>query len=170
MILTNLGLNLISLGEQQKMLDISGNKFIAKVEGVRYKAYLDSVGVWTIGRGITYYEDGSPIKSGDTITADREEKLFQNTVSFFVKKVNEYVKVNINQNQFNALVSFCYNVGTQAFKNSTLLKKVNTNPTDKLIQTEFMKWTKGTVKGKKVTISGLINRRKQEVQLYFKTA
>lgn len=168
MLLTKSSINLISIGEQEKMLDLSGNKFIAKVEGVKYKAYLDSVGVWTIGRGITYYEDGSPIKKGDIVTAEREEQLFHNTVSFFVKKVNEYVKKSINQNQFNALVSFCYNIGTQAFKNSTLLKKVNANPNDKLIENEFMKWVKGTVKGKKVTINGLINRRKQEVQLYFK--
>lgn len=168
MILTTSGINLLSQGEQQKMLDLSGNKFIASVEGVRYTAYLDSVGVWTIGRGITYYENGSPIKKGDTVTAEREEALFQNTVKFFVKKVNEYVKKPVNQNQFNALVSFCYNIGTQAFKTSTLLKKVNVNPADKTIANEFMKWVKGTVKGKKVTIAGLVNRRKKEVELYYK--
>ncbi len=158
----------ISLWEAQKMLDVSGQKFLTRVEGTKYTAYVDSVGVWTIGRGITYYEDGTKVKKGDTISVEREEKLFQNTIKKYVAVVNAKVTSNINQNQFNALVSFCYNVGDTGFKNSTLLKKVNKKPHDPTIRAEFAKWNKGTVNGKKQVINGLVNRRKAEMDLYFK--
>ncbi|WP_312394728.1 lysozyme [Chryseobacterium sp.] len=158
----------IALWESQKMLDISGQKFLTKAEGIQYTAYLDSVNVWTIGRGITYYEDGTKVKKGDRITVDREEKLFLNTLKKYVAVVNTKVTSNINQNQFNALVSFCYNVGIGGFTSSTLLKKVNKNPNDPTIRNEFAKWNKGTINGKKQIINGLVNRRKAEADLYFK--
>lgn len=153
--------------EADKMFDISGQKFLAKVEGTKYTAYLDSVGVWTIGRGITYYEDGSKVKKGDKIDANREIALFNNTIKFYVQKVNEYVTSNVNQNQFNALVSFAYNVGTAGFKGSTLLKKVNRDPNDLTIRNSFAVWNKGRVKGILQVIQGLVNRRKYEADLYF---
>ena len=149
--------------EAEKMLDLTGQKFLSEREGTRYKAYQDSKGVWTIGRGITYYEDGTSVKKGDTITPQREMQLFNNTIQFYVKKVNEYVTARINQNQFNALVSFAYNVGTNALKTSTLLKRVNKNPADPDIRVRFMKWVNSG--GKK--IPGLVTRRKYEAKLYF---
>lgn len=149
--------------EAAKMLDISGQKFLSTMEGTKYKAYKDSKGLPTIGRGITYYEDGTPVKMGDTITPAREIQLFQNTIQHYIRKVNEYVTSNINQNQFNALVSFCYNCGHAALKTSTLLKKVNRNPKDATIRNEFAKWVNSG--GKR--IQGLVNRRKYEADLYF---
>lgn len=157
-----------AIWEAQKMLDISGQKFLAKAEGTRYTSYLDSVNIWTIGRGIIHYEDGTKVKKGDTISADREEKLFQNTVKKYVANVNAKVTSNINQNQFNALVSICYNIGINGFNGSTLLKKVNKNPSDPTIRNSFAVWNKGTIKGKKQVIQGLVNRRKSESDLYFK--
>ena len=70
---------------------------------------------------------------------------------------------NLNQNQFNALVSFAYNVGTGNFSSSTLLKKVNRNPDDLTIKDEFLRWNKA---GGKV-LNGLTNRRNEEADLYF---
>lgn len=157
-----------ALWESQKMLDVSGQNFLAKAEGTRYTAYLDSVGIWTIGRGIIHYEDGTKVKKGDVITADREEKLFQNTVKKYVANVNAKVISAINQNQFNALVSICYNIGINGFNSSTLLRKVNKNPSDPTISNSFAVWNKGTIKGKKQVIQGLVNRRKSESDLYFK--
>jgi lysozyme len=165
MIVTNFGIQLIHQGESEKMFDLSGQQFLTGVEGVKYKAYLDTGGVWTIGRGITYYEDGTKVKKGDVIDKAREEKLFQKTLNKYVNAVNELVKSNLNQNQFNALVSFCYNVGIDAFKKSTLLKKVNANPADRDIRNQFMRWIYDN--GKQVP--GLVNRRKKEADLYFST-
>ncbi len=163
MIVTNFGIQFIHKEESKLMFDLSGQKFLTSVEGVKYKAYKDSGGVWTIGRGITYYEDGTKVKSGDAISQEREEKLFQATLSSYVNNVNKAVTANLNQNQFNALVSYCYNIGIPAFNKSTLLKKVNANPGDSNIRTQFMRWVYDN--GKKVT--GLVNRRKKEADLYF---
>jgi len=158
----------IASWEADKMLDLSGQKFLTEGESIRYTAYLDSVKVWTIGRGVTEYENGTKVKKGDVITPEREKQLFQNTLKKYVTNVNAKVTSNINQNQFNALVSFCYNVGITGFNGSTLLKKVNKNPNDLTISNEFAKWNKGTVNGKKQVIKGLVNRRKSEADLYFK--
>ena len=149
--------------EADKMFDLSGQKFLSAREGTRYKSYQDSKGIWTIGRGITYYEDGKEVKKGDIITPEREIQLFNNTIQFYVKKVNEYVTAKINQNQFNALVSFTYNVGVTALKTSTLLKRINKNTMDPDIRTQFMKWVNSG--GKR--IAGLVTRRQYEIQLYF---
>lgn len=153
--------------EADKMFDVSGQKFLAKAEGTKYTAYLDSVGIWTIGRGITYYEDGSHVKKGDKIDVNREIALFNNTIKFYVTKVNEYVTSNVNQNQFNAIVSFTYNVGTRGLKSSSLLRKVNRNPNDLTIRQSFYSWNKGRISGKLKVIQGLVNRRKAEADLYF---
>lgn len=126
-------------------------------------AYQDSVGVWTIGIGSTYYEDGTKVKRGDKISLERAYELFQNILPKYEKEVNRLVTSNINQNQFDALVSFTYNLGGTNLGNSTLLKKVNKNPNDPTIASEFVKWNKA---GGKV-LAGLTKRRKEESELYF---
>ena len=82
----------------------------------------------------------------------------------FEKYVDSYCRDDINQNQFDALVSFAYNLGPANLKSSTLLKKVNANPEDETIAAEFMKWVKAGGK----TLKGLVRRREAESQLYFK--
>lgn len=77
--------------------------------------------------------------------------------------MNEYVTSDKNQNQYNVLVSFAYNVGNSAFKTSTLLKRVNRNPKDPDIRFQFMRWINSG--GRK--IKGLITRRNYEANLYF---
>jgi lysozyme len=78
--------------------------------------------------------------------------------------VDSFTTDLVNQNQFDALVSFAYNLGSGALKSSTLLKKVNINPNDTTIQAEFEKW----VYAGNVKLQGLIRRRKSEAFLYYK--
>lgn len=141
----------------------NGKNLIKKHEGLRLTAYKCSAGVDTIGYGSTFYEDGSKVKPGDKITLERANKLFDNTVSQFAKRVKELVKSDLTENQFAALVSFAFNVGIAALGRSTLLKKVNANPDDPTIRDEFMKWTKA---GGRI-LRGLAKRREEEATLYF---
>jgi len=127
-------------------------------------AYWDATGkVWTIGIGSTYYEDGSKIKQGDKITAERARAMFANILPMYEQDVLRLVKKPLTQNQFDALVSFTYNVGAKNLSTSTLLKKININPNDPSIALEFPKWNWS---GGKVLL-GLTRRRKAEADLYF---
>lgn len=130
------------------------------------KAYKDPVGIWTIGIGSTYYEDKKPVKQGDVITENRAKQLFYNNIREFEDAVKRLVKVPISQNQFDALVSFSYNVGIGALSSSTLLKKVNANSSDTEIYGEFIKWKFGTVNGKKTVLNGLLKRRIEEANMF----
>jgi lysozyme len=148
------------------MMNLSENgiEFIKKHEGLRLKPYLDSVGVPTIGYGNTFYEDGIRVKLTDNkISKGRADELFYFILLSFESEVSKYVKSKINQNQFDALVSFSYNVGIGNLKKSTLLKKVNINPKDVNIIYQFGRWNKA--KGK--VLKGLTKRRKEESLLYF---
>lgn len=142
----------------------NGLEVIKKFEGCRLKAYLCPANIPTIGFGNTFYEDGTKVKIGDEITQERANILLQNTLKQFEQYVDSYTRDDINQYQFDALVSFCYNLGPINLKNSTLLKKINANPNDPTIADEFSKWTKAGGK----TLMGLVLRRKEEAQLYFK--
>ena len=146
------------------ILDNKGYLLITKFEGLRLKPYLDSVKIPTIGYGNTYYSDGKKVTLLDKeITKQEAFDMFKEIANRFAKRVDELVTSNINQNQFNALVSFAYNVGTGNFSSSTLLKKVNRNPNDLTIKDEFLRWNKA---GGKV-LNGLTNRRNEEADLYF---
>ena len=144
-------------------LNKAGIDLMHDFEGCRLEAYLCPASVPTIGYGSTYYEDGRPVKLGDTITQERADQLFQAIAEDFAKLVRSLLKVGLNENQFSALVSFTYNVGVANLKKSTLLKKVNINPSDPTITDEFLKWNKA---GGKV-LAGLTRRREQEAKLYF---
>lgn len=145
-------------------IDQKGINLITKWEGLKLKPYLCSAGVPTIGYGSTRYENGTKVKLTDAaVTKERALQLFQNTLTTYEAAVDSFTRDDISQNQFNALVSFSYNLGTQALKNSTLLKKVNINPADKTIEKEFLKWVNAG--GKK--LQGLANRRTEESKMYF---
>jgi lysozyme len=146
------------------ILNNKGYLFITKHEGLKLKPYLCPAKIPTIGYGNCYYPDGKRVTLLDKqITKQEAFEMFKEIANKFAKRVDELVTSNINQNQFNALVSFAYNVGTGNFASSTLLKKVNKNPNDLTIKAEFLKWNKA---GGKV-INGLINRRIEEADLYF---
>ena len=148
---------------EKNKLDIEGVKILEQLEGLKLKAYKCSAGVWTIGLGNTFYEDGTKVKQGDSITKIQAYSLFELIAVNFEKSINENVKVKINQNQFNALFCFVYNVGISAFKNSTLLRILNVNPNDGNIAKQFLRWNK--IAG--VDSKGLTNRRIKESALYF---
>jgi lysozyme len=140
-----------------------GIPIIRKFEGLKLKAYLCPAGVWTIGYGSTFFENGSKVQEGDKITLDRADRLLFFVVTKFENEVKKIVKSAINENQLGALTSFAFNVGAGNLAKSTLLKKVNANPNDATIRDEFMRWTKA---GGKV-LNGLVTRRKAEADLYF---
>jgi lysozyme len=127
-------------------------------EGFELTAYKCSAGVLTIGYGHT----GTDVTVGKTITQAEAERLLWADLQWAEMAVNVELS-NINQNQFDALVSFVYNVGASAFRNSTLLKKVKVNANDPAIRLEFAKWRNG---GGKVS-PGLVKRRAAETDLYF---
>lgn len=143
-------------------LSKKGLEFIGKEEGCILKPYLDSVGVPTIGYGNTYYENGVRVKMSDPpISKDRALSLFMNILSFYEKGVWSNTRDDINQNQFDALVSLTYNIGVTAFKGSTVLRLVNKNPADPKITDAFKMWKNAG--GKPI----LLARRIREAKLYF---
>ena len=134
-----------------------GIALIKEFEGLRLKAYKCPGGVWTIGYGHT-----AGVKPGMVITeAQAEEYLKANLIAF--ERYLNGLGLALNQNQFDALISFIYNVGTGNFSNSTLLRKVRANPQDNSIMDEFLRWvySKGRV------LPGLQRRRLAEMKLYF---
>ena len=145
-------------------LDLNGYNLICEFEGLKLKPYLCSAKIPTIGYGNTYYPNGKRVTLlDDAITKEYAFEIFKTIADKFAKRVDDMVTSEITQNQFNALVSFAYNVGTGAFATSTLLKKVNVNPNDATIKNEFLKW----VRANKKVIQGLVNRRNKEALIYF---
>ena len=137
-----------------------GIALIKKWESCKLAAYKCSAGRDTIGFGNTFYEDGSKVKPGDIITKQRAEELFNNIVTKFEIIVTKNVKVIINQNQFDALVSHTWNTGGS----NTLFSLVSKKASDSEIRNWFE--TKYITAGGKV-LKGLVNRRKEEANLYF---
>mgnify|MGYP006320188959 FL=1 len=134
-----------------------GIALIKEFEGLRLKAYKCPGGVWTIGYGHT-----AGVRPGMVITeAQAEEYLMADLIAS--EKYLNNLRLAINQNQFDALISFIYNVGTGNFSRSTLLRKVRANPQDNSIMDEFLRWvySKGRV------LPGLQRRRLAEMKLYF---
>jgi len=137
-------------------------------EGYSANPYLCPTKVPTIGYGNTEYENGRKVTLQDpSIDVEKAKTLSAFYIDKFGVDVKKVVTKTLTQNQFDALVSFAYNVGIGNLKASTLLKKVNLNPIDETIRTEFMKWDKGTINGKKVKLDGLTKRRKKESDLYY---
>lgn len=133
-------------------------------EGCKLEAYQCSAKVWTIGWGNTYYQDKRSVKQGDKITQQQADELFEMIMNEFSIMVRKVLKKEISENRFSAIVCFAYNVGMGNLKASTLLKKVNINPDDPTIPSEFLRWNKA---GGKV-LNGLTRRRQAEADLYAK--
>lgn len=147
---------------KRKSLSQAGLDAIKAHEGWRPHVYLDQADKPTIGYGHL-------IKPGEhftSITKDEGERLLNKDIYFAVNAVNDLVNVELNQNQFDALVSFVYNVGRWNFADSTLLEKLNAGDYDGAGQ-EFKRWNKITRNGVKKVSQGLANRRKAEELLYY---
>lgn len=139
----------------------TGIDLICSFEGLELEAYDDGVGVWTIGYGTTVI-NGVKVKKGDTCTVEQAKSYMASDLKKFEAAVNK-VTVALNQNQFDALVSLTYNIGTGAFADSTLLKKLNAGDY-KGAAVQFDVWVKAG--GKRM--QGLVNRRAVERKLFEK--
>ncbi|WP_273721201.1 MULTISPECIES: lysozyme [unclassified Bartonella] len=138
-----------------------GLALIKKWEGLRLSAYEDLVGVWAIGYGHTSAVGTPHVHKDMRITEAEAEKILCQDLQKFEYVVEQTITVPLNDEQFAALVSFSYNVGTEAFRNSTLVKKLNRGNYE-AVPTELQKWTR--VGGKR--LRGLVNRRAAEAGLW----
>lgn len=150
-----------------------GLSLIKSFEGFKTESYQCSAGNWTIGYGTIRYPNGTPVKQLDCCTSEQAEDFIRHDVKTFVDGLNKRVGgIELTQQQFDALVSFCYNLGLGSFDQSTLYKKIKVNPNDETIydynpvqpenSCEFTKWIKS---GGKV-VKGLLNRRIVEADFY----
>ena len=152
--------NMLGIPESMSVSN-KGVGLICEFEGKRLVAYDDGVGVWTIGFGTIKYPNGTRVKKGDTCTLDQAKEYMRHDLIEFEHTVNSSVKVPLNQNQFDALVSLAYNIGSNAFKSSTLVKKLNTGDYQGAAD-QFNVWVNGG--GKRM--QGLVNRRDKEKLLF----
>ncbi len=133
-----------------------GINLIKQFEGCRLEAYQCSAGVWTIGYGYTV-----GVKQGDTITQEQAEQYLIDYIRNAEKQLNQLIKVEVNQNQYDALMSLFYNIGYSQFKDSTCLKRLNNNNYQGAAEA-LLWWDKA---GGKI-LQGLVNRRNAEMELF----
>jgi lysozyme len=126
-------------------------------EGLHLEAYRDCAGIWTIGYGHT----GPGISPGQSISEEEAETLLRADLAEAVACVNHAVQVVISQNQFDAMVDFCFNAGRGNFVQSTLLRKVNSGDF-RGAAAQFALWVHA---GGEV-VSGLLRRRNTEAALF----
>jgi GH24 family phage-related lysozyme (muramidase) len=138
-----------------------GIALIKQFEGCKLTAYQDSVGIWTIGYGWTQPVDGKPIRAGMSINQETAERLLKTGLVSYENDVSRLVKVRLAQGQFDALVSFTYNLGARSLSTSTLLRKLNAGDYTGAAD-EFLRWNKA---GGKV-LNGLTRRREAERALF----
>ncbi len=145
-------------------LSQTGLNLIKQFEGCLLKAYKCPAGIWTIGYGHT----GSA-KEGQVISQKQADDLLEKDVQKFVEGVNRFIKVELNQNQFDALVSFAFNCGLGSLQSSTLLNFINIKQFDKAAL-EFDKWNKvRNPKTKQLEVSTGLTRRRSEEKALFNT-
>ncbi|HGE8439164.1 TPA: lysozyme [Serratia marcescens] len=138
-----------------------GMALIKRFEGLRLQAYQDSVGVWTIGYGWTQPVAGRKVGAGMVINAATAERLLVCGVAQFEQGVERLVAVTVTQGQFDALVSFAYNLGLRALENSTLLRRLNAGDRQGAAD-QFGRW----VNAGGVRLDGLVARRAAERALF----
>ena len=139
-----------------------GLELIKEFEGFSANAYLCPAKKVTIGYGNTFYADGTKVKLGEQISKTDALELLEKVVNKdFADKIFPAIKVPVAQNQFDAMCSLAYNIGTGSFLKSTLLKKVNAGDFIGASE-EFLKWNKSGGK----ELLGLTRRRKREQDLF----
>lgn len=157
--------DLVKPSEHFKSFDLTqGINLIKEFEGLRLKAYLDPVGIPTIGYGTIQYPRGDKVKMGDEITTEQANSyLIHHIETDVTPHLDRLVTTTLNQNQYNALVSFIYNLGVGNFGKSTLLKRLNESKFQDAAQ-ELLRWV--YAKGK--VLNGLVRRRQAEKALFEK--
>lgn len=134
-----------------------GIDFIKSFEKLRLQAYLCEANKLTIGYGHT-----RNVKIGQTCTVAEAEQMLAEDIAISEKAVNT-INQELTQNQYDSLVSLCFNIGNENFKTSTLYRKVNADPNDPAIKGEFVRW----IYCKKKISKGLTRRRIEEAKIYF---
>ena len=139
---------------------------IRDFEGLKLKPYKCPAGIPTIGIGTTRYENGKPVTMGDpSITESRAWELLNNRLIGCESALKRFVTVDLNQNEFDALVSFIYNVGEGNFANSTLLRMLNAGDDRDEVSAQLLRWNKTNG----IALDGLTRRRQAERSLFLKT-
>ena len=146
----------LKYGENNMQISQEGLSLIKKFEGCELEAYKCAAGVWTIGYGST-----KGVKSEDTITQEEADQLLLHEMAEYEGYVNDMVKVDLNQNQFDSLVSWVFNLGPSNLSSSTLLTRIN-NKDWKDVPNQIKRWNKAGGK----TLQGLIRRRDAEALLF----
>lgn len=136
---------------------------IKEFEGLRLKAYQDSVGIWTIGYGSTRLQ-GLPVASSDALNSESEALtlLLNDIETVRAPAIDRLCKVQLTDNEFCALLSFAYNLGTNALRSSTLLKLLNANAPRAEVAKQFARWNRADG----VELAGLTRRRAAEAKLF----
>ena len=145
-------------------ISLNGKNLIQSFENCKLEAYLDEHGIPTIGWGATHYFDaqGCPaVKMGDSIDQNRADNIFNCYVSTVSEEVTRLVTTELNQNQFDAMVSMVYNIGMGDFKTSHLLDVLNLSLWSQVTD-EMLRWDHVN----HVVVEGLLERRKKEVALF----
>ena len=136
-----------------------GINLIKKFEGIRLRSYICPAGVLTVGYGHT----GPDVYPNQQITEEEAEKLLWKDTESAQQTVSSFVTAKINQNEYDALVSFTFNIGPTAFINSTLLRLLNNGADRKVVAAEFGRWVKA---GSDQPVPGLVRRREEERKLF----
>lgn len=163
-----------SLSTNSLSISSNGIDLIKKLEGFRAQKYNDQAGHCTIGYGTLLHKgncngDASEQPYAGGISDKQATDLLMARVSDFQRTINDQITVALNQNQFDALVSFVYNIGSESFRKSTLRKVLNEGSYT-AVPAEMRKWVKVRKNGALVDSQGLINRRNAEIELYNNTA
>lgn len=143
------------------ILSKKGRKFIQNFEGLRLEAYLCPAGVWTIGYGHT-----AGVVMRQKISEKQADEFFDKDIKQFEDAVNSLVKVPLKQGQFDALVSFAFNLGIGSLRDSTLLRLLNSGNYTGAAE-QFLVWNKIRKNGKLVRCEGLTKRRQAEREMFF---
>lgn len=151
----------VSLDQKINKLSPKGMSLLANFEALKLKAYLDTAGIPTIGYGTIKYPNGKRVKLGDKITKEQAMEYKLHDLKEFEGTVNSAVSVPLEQHQYDVLVSLAYNIGSGAFKSSTLLKKLNKGDYNGAADA-FLSWVNS---GGKRT-QGLVNRRTKERDIF----
>lgn len=151
--------------EPVNRISVSGLEFIKQHEGFREEAYLDVANVPTIGYGTTHIK-GMSVQLGTTITEAQATQELEGYVNHICWQVMRMVIIPFSQNQLDAVLDFCYNLGVTSFQNSTLRKMINAR--QPVLQHHFTDWDKTHVDGQLVEVEGLYNRRLDEYHLFTK--
>ena len=138
------------------------DELIIKYEGCKLKSYKCPAGVWTIGYGITYFPDGTPVKEGDEITKEFAEVLLVDYIKKNIMPVFDKIPYKLSENQKCAIASLCYNVGVPAFLKSKLFTAICNKDYAEICRN----WDWYKANGK--VMKGLVKRRVEELHYFIK--